>query len=70
MNKDNDCQIVCCTKIGNIENFYGGLWICTNDTKYYWKIEDCSITTENWEEIPESLYCELLKFQVEKDQNE
>ena len=51
------------TRIGEIGNYYGSLEVFADDNKYYWGIENWSGT--NWEEIPESLYLELIKF--EKD---
>lgn len=48
-------------QIGNIGNYYGGLGICEENCRYYWSIKNCD--GEFWEEITESLYLELLKFQ-------
>ena len=54
--------------IGNIGNYYGGLHIAKDDDKFYWLIEnydtDFSDRSE-FEEIPESLYNELIKFNAE-----
>ena len=47
-------------KIGKIENYYGGLHVKEDEGKYFWGIEDSYGT--DWEEIPESLYLELVKF--------
>lgn len=47
--------------IGNIGNYYGGLNIKKDDDKYYWSIENYD--GDDWEEIPESLYNELVKFE-------
>lgn len=49
------------TSIGNICNFYGGLRVKEKDGKYFWNIEN--YTTSLWEEIPKSLYDELIKFE-------
>ena len=46
--------------IGTISNYYGGLSAKEVDGKFYWSIENYD--GEDWEEIPESLYRELLKF--------
>lgn len=47
--------------IGEIENYYGGLSVSSNEGKFYWSIEDWD--GENWKEIPEELYMSLLKYQ-------
>jgi len=47
-------------RVGNIGNFYGGLSVKKDGDKFYWGIEDHSGT--EWQEIPESLYNELVKF--------
>ena len=46
--------------IGNIGNYYGGLSAKEEGGKFYWSIEDYMDT--QWQEIPESLYLELIKF--------
>ena len=48
------------TNIGGISNYYGGLRVKTEDGKFFWSIED--VTEDDWEEIPESLYLELMRF--------
>jgi len=54
-------------KIGDINNYYGGLWIQEIDKKFYWIIEnhdtDFSILSE-WYEITKELYDSLLKFET------
>jgi len=45
----------------NIGNQYGDLKIKEEDGKYFWIITD--IYDTNWEEIPKSLYDELVKHQ-------
>ena len=47
--------------IGKIENYYGGLEIKEEDGKFYWSIR--CYTGHCWEEMPESLYDELNKFE-------
>ena len=47
-------------QIGDIGNAYGGLLVREQDGRFFWSIED--VVGDNWEEIPESLYRELLKF--------
>ena len=48
-------------QIGTIGNYYGSLYVTTFDGKFFWSIENYS--GNYWEEIPESLYNELVKFQ-------
>lgn len=47
--------------IGKIGNYYGGLSVKQADDKFYWSIENYD--GPYWEEIPESLYRELLAFE-------
>jgi hypothetical protein len=50
-------------RIGNIGNYYGALFIQNIDDKYFWIIENYGTDFEDiseWEEIPKSLYEELL----------
>ncbi|NRA91906.1 MAG: hypothetical protein HRU26_04350 [Psychroserpens sp.] len=59
-------------KIGKAVNYYGGVVVQKVDGKYYWTIEDytdldTSLELDDhgynpWEEIPKSLYDELIKF--------
>lgn len=51
--------------VGRICNYYGGLSIKAEGGKFWWSIENYSGMT--WEEIPESLYQELLKFSQHKE---
>lgn len=50
-------------QVGNIGNFYGGLHVSEKDGKFYWMIQDWHGDVEigQGEEIPETLYRELLK---------
>ena len=49
------------TEIGSIGNYYGGLSVKAEpDGTFWWGIENYSGTT--WEQIPQSLYDELVKF--------
>lgn len=48
-------------RIGSIANFYGGLFVKEHEGKCYWSIEDHS--DRSWEEIPRSLFDELIKFE-------
>jgi hypothetical protein len=47
--------------IGDIGNYYGGLFVKQEGDKYYWSIEDWN--GHGWQEIPQFLYDALLKFQ-------
>ena len=51
-------------KIGEIENYYGGLSVKLKNGKYYWGIENWSGTS--WREITKELYEALLKFEEER----
>jgi hypothetical protein len=48
-------------RIGTIGNYYGGLSVALLEGKAYWGIENYNGCY--WEEIPMSLYNELIKFQ-------
>lgn len=51
-------------QIGEIGNYYGGLFITQYDSKYYWIIENYNTDftdISEWEEISEELYYALLK---------
>lgn len=55
--------------IGDIGNEYGGLEVCTYEGKFYWIIQgypNNPCNQNHWEEIPESLYNELIKFNSKK----
>jgi 23S rRNA maturation-related 3'-5' exoribonuclease YhaM len=49
-------------EIGTICHEYGSLLAKEENGKFYWAIEGNCGT--HWEEIPESLYVELLAFQA------
>ena len=49
--------------IGSIGNSHGGLSVKLEDGKYYWGIENWNGT--KWDEIPGSLYKELIAYQEE-----
>ena len=48
------------TGVGGIGNYYGGLRVKESIGKFMWSIENYD--GDHWEEIPESLYIELIKF--------
>jgi len=47
-------------RIGSIGNSYGSLEVKEEENKFYWSIED--YYGNDWEEITERLYRELLLF--------
>ncbi len=50
--------------IGGVTNQYGGVVVAESDGKYFWTIEDYYGTyNDDFEEIPKSLYDELLAFE-------
>ena len=50
--------------IGSIHNYYGGIIVKEDEGKIFWAIEDWE--DPYWEEIPESLYKELLAFEIQR----
>lgn len=48
-------------EIGKIANFYGGLVVKNVEGKYFWAIDGHD--SYGWEEIPKTLYDEIIKFQ-------
>ena len=56
--------------IGDICNTYGGLVIKESNGKYYWCIEAAESYEQIWEEIPKSLFVELVKFKKDCGANE
>jgi hypothetical protein len=51
-------------EIGDIGNYYGCLSVKDEDGKFYWSIENYN--GHNWDEIPEQLYDQLIKYQEDK----
>lgn len=51
-----------CISVGEIENYYGGLWVAEHDGRFYWAIENF-MPDWLWEEISPSLYNALLEHQ-------
>lgn len=47
-------------RIGDINNYYGGVRVKTENEKFYWGIENYDGTT--YKEIPGYLYSALIKF--------
>lgn len=48
------------TRVGSIGNQYGGFAVKEEYGKFFWCVEDpCG---DDWEEITESLYNEIIKF--------
>jgi hypothetical protein len=58
-----------CREIGDIGNYYGGLCVRESAEQFFWAIEDYAEGPE-WEEIPKSLYDELMRYQDGIDSNE
>jgi len=54
-------------QIGEIDNYYGELWVVEFENKYYWSIEDWKNSL--WEEIPEDLYRRLVQFEALRPKN-
>ena len=53
-------------QIGEIISAYGGLHVKEVDGRYFWAIENYTGLEESfWQEIPKTLYDELLKFDNE-----
>jgi hypothetical protein len=54
------------TGIGNVWNYYGGVFVIRLEGKCYWGIrgDDDRI---GWEEIPEALYDALLAFEESQE---
>lgn len=48
--------------IGNIGNYYGGLLVKEESGKFFWAIMDYTVKCK-WEQIPASLYKELMAFE-------
>ena len=56
--------------IGEVYNYYGGIWVYKKGDKCYWFIENHdtdmdNIDMEDVEEIPPYLYDALIKFEDE-----
>ena len=52
--------------IGEIGNYYGGLFIMEHEGRYYWLIDDHDTDFEDldeWEEIDKKLYDSLLSYE-------
>lgn len=56
-------------RVGNIGNYYGGLYVFKRAERFYWYIEDWDGTPcpADAEEIPEALYRALLKMKYVDD---
>lgn len=50
------------TRIGTIDNYYGGLYVKAEDGKFFWSIECYS--GHYWDEIPERLYRALVDYET------
>lgn len=63
-----DLKYVNRRSIGATENCYGGVMVAEKDGTFFWAIE-CMVMRPAWEEIPESLYRELIKFEEERERD-
>jgi hypothetical protein len=55
--------------VGEIGNYYGGLFIMENEGKYYWLIEDVSTEFDKlkyWSEIDKELYDSLVAYEARR----
>ena len=55
--------------VGEISNYYGGLFIMENEGKYYWLIEDVSTEFDKlkyWSEIDKELYDSLVAYEARR----
>jgi len=53
--------------VGEIGNYYGGLFIMENEGKYYWLIENYNTDFDDlsdWSEIDKELYDSLVAYEV------
>jgi hypothetical protein len=53
--------------IGTIVSYYGALWVKEENGSYFWGIDNYSGIS--WEEIPKSLYDELVKFEESRNKS-
>jgi len=60
-NKGNTMQ----REIGSISNYYGGLSVKEENGRYFWGIQNWNGT--EWEEIPKSLFKELVKYDTKRE---
>jgi hypothetical protein len=52
-------------RIGEISNYYGGLYVMESEGKYYWMIENYDTDfdkLEDWSEIDKDLYDSLIAY--------
>lgn len=47
--------------IGEIRNWYGGLWVTQDGEKFFWAIE--SYYGHKWYEIPKELFDSLVRYE-------
>lgn len=53
------------SRIGTIENYYGGLHVKSENSKYYWAIENYNGFV--WKEIPLYLYEALCRYESDRE---
>lgn len=57
--------------IGDIGNYYGGLYVMEHEGKYYWMIQDYNDRFNHlpdWSEIEKELYEALIKHEEKRKQ--
>ena len=55
--------------VGEIGNYYGGLFIMENEGKYYWLIENYNTEFDDlsdWSEIDKELYDSLVAYEARR----
>jgi len=55
--------------VGEIGNYYGGLFIMENEGKYYWLIENYDTDFDDlsdWSEIDKELYDNLVAYEARR----
>lgn len=55
--------------VGEISNYYGGLFIMENEGKYYWLIENYNTDFDDlsdWSEIDKELYDSLVAYEARR----
>lgn len=55
--------------VGDIGNYYGGLWVAEHEGRYWWMIENYDAFPGDfkfYDEIPKYLYDALVKYEEER----
>ena len=51
-------------RIGQVENYYGGVFAIEHEGRYFWTIE--CVTYTAFEEIPKGLFDQLVSFEANR----